>query len=87
MPFVKERNIAYANEHAITITFSISTFSALFFFSQNRWIRGVLVVGPRCRRVPASKPDSSEDPPCMLPVARKIIRGGQMSSCWCDAED
>ncbi|GBL75956.1 hypothetical protein AVEN_234281-1 [Araneus ventricosus] len=34
--------------------------------------RGVLVVKPRLwgRRTPGSKPDSTEDPPCMGPVAR-----------------
>ncbi|GBM55200.1 hypothetical protein AVEN_182151-1 [Araneus ventricosus] len=34
--------------------------------------RGGLVVRPRLwgRRAPGSKPDSTEDPPCMGPVAR-----------------
>ncbi|GBO43466.1 hypothetical protein AVEN_242382-1, partial [Araneus ventricosus] len=38
------------------------------------------------RRIPGSKPDSTEDPPCMGPVARSIIRSGQTSSRWCGAE-
>ncbi|GBN26961.1 hypothetical protein AVEN_239638-1 [Araneus ventricosus] len=41
---------------------------------------------PRDRRVAGSKPDSTEDPLCMEPVARQIIRSGQTSSCWCGAE-
>ncbi|GBM54376.1 hypothetical protein AVEN_82989-1 [Araneus ventricosus] len=36
----------------------------------------------RDRRVPRSKPDSTEDPP--WPVARYIIRSGQTSSRWCE---
>ncbi|GBM86510.1 hypothetical protein AVEN_104114-1 [Araneus ventricosus] len=35
------------------------------------------------RRVPGSKPISTEDPPCMRPVARYIKRRGQTSSRWC----
>ncbi|GBM48342.1 hypothetical protein AVEN_37800-1 [Araneus ventricosus] len=47
--------------------------------------RGGLVVRsrPRGRRVAGPKPDSTEDPPCMGPVARQIIRSGQTSSRWC----
>ncbi|GBN29884.1 hypothetical protein AVEN_178989-1 [Araneus ventricosus] len=30
----------------------------------------------RGRRVPGSKPDSTEDPPCIGPVEREIIRRG-----------
>ncbi|GBM04235.1 hypothetical protein AVEN_41045-1 [Araneus ventricosus] len=41
---------------------------------------------PRVRRVAGSKPDSTEDPPCMAPVARQIIRSGQTSYHWCGAE-
>ncbi|GBN24942.1 hypothetical protein AVEN_96154-1 [Araneus ventricosus] len=37
------------------------------------------------RRAPGSKPDSTEDPQCMGPVAR-YIRSGQMSSRWCGVE-
>ncbi|GBN77308.1 hypothetical protein AVEN_204474-1, partial [Araneus ventricosus] len=37
-------------------------------------------------RIAGSKLDSTEDPPCMGPVARKIIRSGQMPSRWCGAE-
>ncbi|GBO11513.1 hypothetical protein AVEN_178964-1 [Araneus ventricosus] len=40
----------------------------------------------RGRRVPDSKYDSTEDPPCMRPVARQIISSGQTSSRWCGAE-
>ncbi|GBL98294.1 hypothetical protein AVEN_174089-1 [Araneus ventricosus] len=36
------------------------------------------------RRVPGSKPHSTEDPSCIGPVARCIIRRGQTS--WCGAE-
>ncbi|GBO35475.1 hypothetical protein AVEN_60485-1, partial [Araneus ventricosus] len=41
---------------------------------------------PRDRRVAGSKPDSTEDPPCMGTIARQIIRSGQTSSRWCSAE-
>ncbi|GBN18939.1 hypothetical protein AVEN_169392-1 [Araneus ventricosus] len=34
----------------------------------------------------SSKPDSTEDPPCMGHVARQIIRRGQMSSRRCVVE-
>ncbi|GBN37372.1 hypothetical protein AVEN_102409-1 [Araneus ventricosus] len=34
------------------------------------------VVRSRVRRVQCSKPDRTEDPPCMGPVARQIIRRG-----------
>ncbi|GBM58564.1 hypothetical protein AVEN_74802-1 [Araneus ventricosus] len=50
--------------------------------------RGGLVVRSRFwgRRVPGSKPDSTEDPPYMKPVACQIIRSGQPPSRWCDVE-
>ncbi|GBM18983.1 hypothetical protein AVEN_1598-1 [Araneus ventricosus] len=50
--------------------------------------RGGLVLRsrPQHRRVAVSKPDATEDPPCIGPVARQIIRSGQTSSCWCGAE-
>ncbi|GBM07459.1 hypothetical protein AVEN_5263-1 [Araneus ventricosus] len=35
------------------------------------------------RRAPGSKPDSTEDPTCVGPVARYVIRSGQTSSRWC----
>ncbi|GBO06614.1 hypothetical protein AVEN_176519-1 [Araneus ventricosus] len=35
---------------------------------------------PRDRRVAGPKPDSTEDPPCMGPVARSIIPSGQTPS-------
>ncbi|GBO46702.1 hypothetical protein AVEN_95959-1 [Araneus ventricosus] len=38
------------------------------------------------RRVPDTKPDSTEDPLCIGPVARQIIRSGQTSSRWCGVE-
>ncbi|GBN18088.1 hypothetical protein AVEN_182766-1 [Araneus ventricosus] len=38
------------------------------------------------RRVPGSKPDSTEDPPCTGPAARYIIRSGQTPSRWCGVE-
>ncbi|GBL73381.1 hypothetical protein AVEN_159398-1 [Araneus ventricosus] len=49
---------------------------------------GDLVVRSRLRvqRAPVSKPDSTEDSSCMGPVAHKIIRSGQTSSCWSGAE-
>ncbi|GBM61232.1 hypothetical protein AVEN_186773-1, partial [Araneus ventricosus] len=37
-------------------------------------------------RVPRSKPDSTEDPPCIGPVALQIIGSGQPSSRWCAVE-
>ncbi|GBO06765.1 hypothetical protein AVEN_188159-1 [Araneus ventricosus] len=37
----------------------------------------------RGRRVPGSKPNSTEDLPYMNPVARKIVRSGQASFRWC----
>ncbi|GBM66922.1 hypothetical protein AVEN_199898-1 [Araneus ventricosus] len=51
--------------------------------------RGGLVVGSRLwgRRAPGSKPDSTENPPCMGPASRQIIRSSQMSSRWCSMED
>ncbi|GBM47448.1 hypothetical protein AVEN_6131-1 [Araneus ventricosus] len=51
--------------------------------------RGGLVVRSRLwgRRVPGSKPDSTEDPPCMGPAAHaKHISSGQTSSRWCGVE-
>ncbi|GBO07496.1 hypothetical protein AVEN_144938-1 [Araneus ventricosus] len=50
--------------------------------------RGDLVVRFRCRswRVPASKPDSIEDPPGMKPVALQIMHIGQTSYRWCGVE-
>ncbi|GBL92177.1 hypothetical protein AVEN_91518-1 [Araneus ventricosus] len=47
--------------------------------------RGGLVARSRLwnRRVPGSKPDSTDDPSCMGPAARQIIRSGQTSSRWC----
>ncbi|GBN09386.1 hypothetical protein AVEN_177275-1 [Araneus ventricosus] len=46
--------------------------------------RGGLVARSRTwgRRAPGSKPDSTEDPPCMGPAARQIIRSGQTPSRW-----
>ncbi|GBM17310.1 hypothetical protein AVEN_237293-1 [Araneus ventricosus] len=35
---------------------------------------------PRDWRVTGPKPDSTEDPPCMEPAARSIIRSGQTPS-------
>ncbi|GBN64508.1 hypothetical protein AVEN_114426-1 [Araneus ventricosus] len=54
----------------------------------NLWGRGGLVVRFRLwgRRVPGPRPDSTEDPPCMGPAARQIIRSGQTSSRWCGVE-
>ncbi|GBN96366.1 hypothetical protein AVEN_105196-1, partial [Araneus ventricosus] len=40
----------------------------------------------RSRRIPGFKPDSTEDPPFMSAVARKIIPNGQMSSRWRGAQ-
>ncbi|GBN40809.1 hypothetical protein AVEN_16221-1, partial [Araneus ventricosus] len=50
--------------------------------------RGSLVVRSRLRgrRAPGSKPDSTEDPPCMGPAVRQIIRSGQTPSRWCGVE-
>ncbi|GBM44592.1 hypothetical protein AVEN_221834-1 [Araneus ventricosus] len=50
--------------------------------------RGGLVARsrPQDRRVAGSKTYSTEDPPCMGPVAREIIRSGQTLSRWCGAE-
>ncbi|GBN12615.1 hypothetical protein AVEN_12503-1 [Araneus ventricosus] len=52
------------------------------------WGRGGLAVRsrPRDRWIAGPKPDSTEDPPCMGPVARQIIRSGQTPSHWCGAE-
>ncbi|GBN52555.1 hypothetical protein AVEN_204170-1 [Araneus ventricosus] len=46
---------------------------------------GGLEVGFRLRdwRVPGSKSDPTEDPPCMGPVMRLIRRSGQTCSRWC----
>ncbi|GBO08880.1 hypothetical protein AVEN_140990-1 [Araneus ventricosus] len=48
--------------------------------------RGGLVARSRLwgRRVPGSKPDSTEDPSCIGPTA--FTRSGQTSSRWCGAE-
>ncbi|GBM39108.1 hypothetical protein AVEN_73050-1 [Araneus ventricosus] len=50
--------------------------------------RGGLVARSRPRewRLRGSKPDNTEDPPCVGPVARQIICSGQTSSHWCGAE-
>ncbi|GBL92883.1 hypothetical protein AVEN_25530-1 [Araneus ventricosus] len=50
--------------------------------------RGSLVVRSRSRdwRVAGWEPYSTEDLPCMGPVARQIIRSGQTSSRWCGAK-
>ncbi|GBL94156.1 hypothetical protein AVEN_163487-1 [Araneus ventricosus] len=47
--------------------------------------RGVLVVRSPLwgRRVPGSKPDSNDDPPCMGHVERQIILSSQTSARWC----
>ncbi|GBN97226.1 hypothetical protein AVEN_82096-1 [Araneus ventricosus] len=47
-----------------------------------------LVVGSRLwgRRVAGSKPDSTEDPPCMGPAALEIMRSGQTLSRLCGVE-
>ncbi|GBN16142.1 hypothetical protein AVEN_22442-1 [Araneus ventricosus] len=57
-------------------------------YSGNSRGQGGLVVRSRFwgRRVPGSRPDSTEDPPCMGPVVRQIIRSGQTSSRWCSVE-
>ncbi|GBN83023.1 hypothetical protein AVEN_62820-1 [Araneus ventricosus] len=49
-----------------------------------RW----LLVMPRLRnrRVPGSKPYSTEDPPCMGHAAGLIIHSAHMHSRWCGAE-
>ncbi|GBM78526.1 hypothetical protein AVEN_260452-1 [Araneus ventricosus] len=56
-----------------------------FIFNKGR---GSLVVRSRLwgRRAPGSKPDSTEDPPCIEPVARYIIRSCQTPSRWCGVE-
>ncbi|GBN14357.1 hypothetical protein AVEN_36723-1 [Araneus ventricosus] len=47
-------------------------------FTKNRGRGGLMVRSPLWgRRVPGSKPDSTEDPPCMGPVARQVIRSCQ----------
>ncbi|GBO32935.1 hypothetical protein AVEN_85383-1, partial [Araneus ventricosus] len=50
--------------------------------------RGGLVLRsrPRDRRVAGSKPNSTEDPPCMGTIAHQIMRSGPTSSRWCGAE-
>ncbi|GBO20942.1 hypothetical protein AVEN_224428-1, partial [Araneus ventricosus] len=49
-----------------------------------RWPSGkVWALG---RRAPVSKPDPTEDPPRMGPVARRIIHSDQTPSRWCGAE-
>ncbi|GBM62871.1 hypothetical protein AVEN_38401-1 [Araneus ventricosus] len=50
--------------------------------------RGGLVVEFRHggRMVPGSKPDSTEDGPCLRPVARQTIRSGPTPSRWCGVE-
>ncbi|GBM50046.1 hypothetical protein AVEN_172927-1 [Araneus ventricosus] len=50
--------------------------------------RGGLVVRSRHRdrRIAGSKPDSTEDPSCMGPVASQFIRIGEAPSHWCGAE-
>ncbi|GBN96818.1 hypothetical protein AVEN_243057-1 [Araneus ventricosus] len=57
----------------------------LFHHSLKTQGRGGLVVKSRLsgRRVPGSKPDSSDDPPCMGSAALKIIRSGQTPSRRC----
>ncbi|GBM26288.1 hypothetical protein AVEN_66526-1 [Araneus ventricosus] len=57
-------------------------------YSRQKKGRGVLVVKSRLwgRRVPGSRPHSTEDPPCMGSVARQIVRSGQTSSRWCGVE-
>ncbi|GBN37931.1 hypothetical protein AVEN_76828-1 [Araneus ventricosus] len=54
------------------------------FDSRPRWPSGkVSTPGPEGR---SSKPDSTENPPCMGPAARKIIRSSQTPSRRCGAE-
>ncbi|GBO46466.1 hypothetical protein AVEN_19924-1, partial [Araneus ventricosus] len=50
--------------------FSNRSFSTKKGSSTPKLGRGGLVVRSRDLRVPGSKPDSTEDPPCMGPVAR-----------------
>ncbi|GBO45363.1 hypothetical protein AVEN_200425-1, partial [Araneus ventricosus] len=47
-------------------------------FPRNENDSGGLVVRsrPRGQRIPGSKPNSTEYPPCMEPIARYIIRRG-----------
>ncbi|GBO39497.1 hypothetical protein AVEN_32258-1 [Araneus ventricosus] len=49
---------------------------------------GGIVVSSRPwgRRAPGSKPDSTEDPSCMGPAARQIIRSYQTPPRWCGVE-
>ncbi|GBM11712.1 hypothetical protein AVEN_75661-1 [Araneus ventricosus] len=56
--------------------------------TDNQQGRGGLVVKSRLwgRRVPGSKPDSTEDPPCMGLVAHQMVRNSQTSSRWCGAK-
>ncbi|GBN86916.1 hypothetical protein AVEN_239514-1 [Araneus ventricosus] len=58
-------------------------------YDESYWGRGGLLVRsqPHFRRAPCSKPDPIEDPPCMGPPARQIIRSGQMLPRRCGAED
>ncbi|GBM16469.1 hypothetical protein AVEN_94954-1 [Araneus ventricosus] len=58
-----------------------------------RYIYNNILKGPRwpSGKVSAlepegSRPDSTEDPPCMGPIARQIIRSGQTPSRWCGVE-
>ncbi|GBN73996.1 hypothetical protein AVEN_193517-1, partial [Araneus ventricosus] len=53
-------------------------------FIRPRWPSGKIPTSNRM--VAGSKPDSAEDPPCMGPAARKIIRSGRMPSRLCSAE-
>ncbi|GBO44340.1 hypothetical protein AVEN_244584-1, partial [Araneus ventricosus] len=47
---------------------------------------GVVRSRLRVQRVPGLKPDSTEDPSCIAPVANLIIPMDQMSFRWCGAE-
>ncbi|GBN04295.1 hypothetical protein AVEN_47425-1 [Araneus ventricosus] len=56
----------------------------LTYKSSPRWLNGkVWALGPE---VPGSRPNSTEDPPCMGPAACEFIRSVQTSSDWCDTK-
>ncbi|GBN81335.1 hypothetical protein AVEN_171600-1 [Araneus ventricosus] len=66
------------NKKSPHLTFVFSTYKKAIRRWRPRWPNG---------KISALDPeDSTEDPPCMGPVARLIIRSGQTSSRWCGVE-
>ncbi|GBM79969.1 hypothetical protein AVEN_122559-1 [Araneus ventricosus] len=64
-------------------TFSYNTGLPDITLQAEEFGRGGLVVRIRGRRVPSSKPDSTEDPPCMLLAKSDELSSNILPLVWC----